>query len=91
MRRGKSVRVCHEQGLTLPVKPERFIFSGFVDSVVDLVDGADVVAVGEEGELRCLEAFLSHLEPGLTEGVDLAFVNVSIRDIERYEVDSGIA
>ena len=73
------------------MKPEGAKFSGLVDSVVNLSDGALVVAVGEEGDLRSFETFLAHLEPGLAEGVDFPIIDVGVGDIEGNEVDAGFA
>lgn len=72
------------------MEPEGAVKSGFVNPVVNLGGGVDVVAVGKEGDLGCLESFLTHLKPSSTEGIDLAVVNVRVGDIECDEVDTGV-
>ena len=87
----EALGIRHHEGLALPVKPEGAIASGLVNSIVDLGGGADVVAVGQKGDLWSLESFPAHLKPSLAKGIDLAVVNVGVGDIERDEVDSGVA
>lgn len=88
---GESVGIRHQEGLSLPVKPEGFVFSGLVDPVVDFVNGANVITVCQKSNFRSLEAFFSHLKPSLAKRVYLTGVDVGIGGIQSYEVDSGIA